>query len=310
MATYGVTTFQFDDATIRGTLKETFRTRYQEGTPIWQKCGFKKETTDSPFEEMSDFSGLGLAPRKEQFEQIAIDVPKQNYTKRINVLQYAIMVPVSEEALRFLRKGKSNIKQFLKPSQMVADSIKVTNEILAADVFGNAFSSTLGLGPDGQPLVSASHKLGRGGTASNSLGAVSLSQTGLEAALIVDAKIPDDAGIPVGNPEGRKIIVINEDEKFNAKRILSSALQSDNNLNAENALKDVDLMPQANRFLSSTSNWFMVNTQVESCLICLVEQEADLREHGDDKRYAMYFSAYESIAFDWFNWRGCIGSSF
>jgi hypothetical protein len=313
MATYGISVSQFDDASIRGTIKSAFRHKYRESTPLWQNCGFQKDDTESPFEEYTSVSGIGVAPRKEQFQQIAIDVPKQNYTKRINVLQYAIMVPVSEEALRWLKKGKMSLKSFIKPSELCAESIKVTNELLAADVFGNAFSSTVGLGMDGQPLISASHKLGRGGTGSNYIGKVSLSQSGLEAGLIQGNKMPDDVNLPVGVGDNKKrLIVIQEDERYNAKRIIQSTLQSDTNNNAINALKgDISIEDvRPNRYLPSTSNWFIVNQGVENALICLEEMKADMRDHGDDKRYVMYFSGYESIAFDWFEWRGVQGSDF
>jgi hypothetical protein len=312
MATYGLSTSQFDDASIRGTIKGAFRHKYREGTPIWKSCGFEVDTTKKPFEEYTSLTGIGLAPRKEQFQQIAIDVPKQNYTKRINLLQYAIMVPVSEEALRWLNSGGMSVKQFLKPSEMTAESMKVTNEILAADIFGNAFSTTVGLGPDGLSLVNSAHKLGRGGTGSNYIGKVSLSQTGLEAALIQGRKMPDDVGLPVGVGDGEKLVIIQEDERYNAIRIITSTLQSNTTNNAVNALKnDIKIENvKSNRYLPSTSNWFIRNQGVENALICLQEVEADMRDHGDDKRYVMYFSAYESIAFDWFEWRGVQGSDF
>lgn len=312
MATYGISVSQFDDASIRGTIKSAFRHKYRETSPIWKECGFQVDDTNAPFEEYTSVSGIGLAPRKEQFQQIAIDVPKQNFTKRINVLQYAIMVPVSEEALRWLKNSKMSLKAFIKPSELCAESIKVTNELLAADVFGNAFSATVGLGMDGQPLVSATHKLGRGNTGSNYIGRVSLSQTGLEAALIQGRKMPDDVGLPVGVGQGERLIVCQEDERYNAIRIITSTLQSNTTNNAVNALKG-DLKIEnlrTNRYLPSTTNWFIVNKGVENALICLQEKEADMRDHGDDKRYVMYFSGYESIAFDWFEWRGVQGSDF
>lgn len=308
MGASGISTSQFDDAVLRGRVISTFRIRYNEKTPIYKQCGFEHMTTDGPFEEMTGYTGIGLAQRREEFQQVAIDVPKQNYTKRINVVSYAIMIPVSDEALRFLRKGKMPLRTFLKPSQLVAESIAETKEILASDVFGNAFDTNF-TGVDGQPLVSASHKLGRGGTASNYIGNVSLSQEGIEAALIQGRKMPNEVGLPTGVGDEEKILVTNEDLGFDLERILESTLQSDTANNTKNVLKGKKIRPQQNRYLPSASNWFMVNTGIKDGLIELVETDADLRDFGDEKTHSMYFEAYMMLAFDWFEWRRIQGSN-
>jgi hypothetical protein len=309
MATAGLSTHQFDDAAIRGRVKSAFRHRYEEKTPVYKMCGFESDTTDAPFEEYTSFTGIGLAPRREEFQQVAIDVPKQNYTKRVNVLSYAIMVPVSDEALRFLKRNKLPIRTFLKPSQLVAESLAETKEVLASEVFGNAFDSTYA-GMDGQPLVSATHKLGRSGTASNYIGNVSLSQEGIEAALIQGRKMPSDVGLPIGVGDEEKIILTQEDLTFDLERILDSTLQSDTANNAKNVLKGKKLKPASNRYLPSVSNWFIINTGVKDGLIELTETDADMRDFGDEKTHTMYFEAYMMIAFDWFEWRRVQGSNF
>lgn len=309
MATFGVTSHQFDDAAIRGTVKSAFRHKYDESTPLWKACGFEEDSTNSPFEEYTSFTGIGLAPRREQGQQVAIDVPKQNYTKRVNVLNYAIMVPVTQEALRFFKRGKMPMRTFIKPSEMVAESLAQTCEILASDVFGNAFDTNF-TGVDAQPLVSASHKLGRSGTASNFIGTVSLSQEGIEAALIQGRKMPDDVGLPVGVGSGEKLILTNEDLSFDIERILDSTLQSDTANNTKNVLKGKGLKAVQNRYLPSTSNWFIINTSIKDGLIALFETKPEMNDFGDDKTHTMYFEGYMMVAFDWFEWRRVQGSNF
>lgn len=309
MATSGVSVSQFDDAVLKGRVLSAFRHRYEEKTPIYKQCGFETMTTDAPFEELTSFTGIGLAQRREEFQQVAIDVPKQNYTKRISVLSYAIMIPVSDEALRFLKKNKMPLRTFLKPAQLVAESMAETKEILASDVFGNAFDTNF-TGMDGQPLVSASHKLGRGGTFSNYIGNVSLSQEGIEAAMIQGRKMPNDVGLPTGVGDEERIILTNEDLSFDLERILESTLQSDTANNTKNVLKGKKLRPQTNRYLPSASNWFMINTGIKDGLIELVETDVTLKEFGDDKTHTMYFEAYMMLTFDLFEPRRTQGSNF
>jgi len=112
-----------DDAAIRGTLKGAFRKTYDTKAPKWKACGFEQDSTVKPFEEFSSFSGISLAPRREEFSQTATDVPKQNYTMRIRMLEYAVMIPVSDSAVRFLKRGMGSVREFIRPAEMAAESM-------------------------------------------------------------------------------------------------------------------------------------------------------------------------------------------
>lgn len=310
MATSGLTTHQLDDAAMRGTIKSAFRVKYQESKPLWKSMGYEEDTTVRPWEEFTSFTGIGLAPRKEENQQVAIDTPKQNYTRRISLYEYAIMTATSEAMIRFIKRGLASLREFIKPAEMAAESIKQTNEVLAADVFGNAFNTAF-TGSDGQPLVSASHKLGAGGTASNYIGVASFSQSSLEAALIQGDRFVDDKGLQVGVKDGKRILLIPPEYRLEAKRILMSTLQSNTANNAINVLKDENLEPAPNRYLPSTTNWFMVNTGEEDGLHCLTETEATMRSFTDDKTHTMYNQAYQMKGFDFgLNFRRVQGSDF
>jgi hypothetical protein len=312
MGTNGLTTHQFDDAFIRGSIKSAFRVAIDESTPLWKACGFEELETDKPWEEFSSFSGIGPAPRREEFQQIAIDTPKQNYTQRVNLHEYAIAIPVSDTALRFLKRGKTPIRAALKPSKMAAESIQVTNELLASDVFGNAFDTTNFTGMDGQPLVSASHKLGKSSaTASNKIGTVAFSQSALEAAGVQARKFPDDVNLPVGVKKGQKpLIVAQEDLDDEIDRVLNSTLQSNTANNAINTVKG-KYDKATNRYLPSTTNWFVVHRAEEDGLYAIFETMPTMKEFGDDKVHAMYFEAYQMVGFDFgLNWRRVQGSDF
>lgn len=310
MATSGLTTHQMDDAAMRGTIKSAFRVKYKESTPKWKSMGFEEESTVRPWEEYTSFTGIGLAPRKEENQQVAIDVPKQNYTRRINVYEYAIMIPVSEAMDRFIKRGVVSIREYIKPSEMTAESMKQTNEVLAVDIFGNAFNSAYS-GSDGVALVSTAHKLGRGGTASNYIGVASFSQSSIEAAVIQGDRFLDDVGLQVGVKDGKRKLIIPVEYRMEARRILKSEKQSNNNTNAINALIDEDLDVVSNRYLPSTTNWFMVNAGETDGLHCNTETEAEMRSFKDDKTHTKYFQAYQMKGFDFgLNWRRVQGSDF
>lgn len=299
----GFTSKQQTEAALKGTLKRMFYRTMESQKPVYKECGFEEDTTKDPFEDYSSMTGLGLAPAKKELAQIAVDVPKQNGTKRISLTAYALMMPISEEARRF---GK--YKEMTKGAKLVAESLNMTVEYLAADVFGKAFSTTQNLSPiDSKPLVSDTHKLGGGGTFSNYLGSVSFSQTSLEQAIIVGRKLPNDRGMPIGVPNGDRLLVINEDYTFEAERILNSTNQSDTANNAINTLKG-KFKVAPNRFLPSTSNWFIRHQAVEGGLIILWETKPEFREGKDDKTRALFFDGYMMVAADWFEPRAVLGS--
>jgi len=308
MATESITSHEFDDASLRGTIMKMWRHRNGMQAKRWEKQGFKKMTTKKPFEEFSRMSGIGPAPIKEQNAQTKIDVPKQGETKRVNVTARAVMIPISEEMQRFLSRGQISPRQVLKPTEMVNDSVHIAMETDAADIFANAFDTTNAPGPDLVSLVNDSHRLIKGGTDSNYIGPVSFDQASLEAAAVQSRKFLDDVGIPVGVGDGERILALPEDYVEEAERILMSTLQSDNANNAINVLKNKRYRIEGNPHFASSSNWFVVHPQIDGCLIMLVETEPRVDDFGDDKTGTRFFRAYVMYGVDFYEWRGIQGS--
>jgi len=311
MATSFISSKQWDDAVLRGSVKRAFYATKEENKPYFDMLGFEEDTTQDPFDEFTSRSGIGLARRKEEGGQVKIDVPKQNYTIRVNQVAYAIMVPISEEAIRFMKRGRVKPKNFFKPTEDVAISMTQTQDVLAHDIFGNAFDSTFSQSQgDGQPLISTTHKLGKGGTASNHLGAAGFSQTSLEAACIQADRFPDEGGLPIGVKRGKRLIVMPPEYRFEAKEILTSTQRSDTANNATNAIKDEGFEIAVSPLLPSATNWFVVNTGEKEGLYYIAETPPKMRDFGDDKVHVMYFQGYMMIAFAFgLNWRRVQGSN-
>jgi hypothetical protein len=307
MPNIGFSQSGLDDATLRGNVECAYRLETSKET-LYSKCGFKEMDTKRPFEEFTSFTGLGTAKEKHAFTAVQTDVPKQNYLKRVSVISYAIATGIDSATMRFIKGGHKDVREAIAPAKLVAESMRNTNELMAADVFGNAFSTSFPH-PDGAALCSASHKLGgSGAAASNTLGAVSMSQTSFEAALIAANKMPSDRNIPMGTGDNH-MVVCPEDLAFTAKRILESEGQSDTASRALNALKGRYTKIQTNRLLPSSSNWFVLNTDIDYCLIALFETKPDIKSFGDEKVDAMWWKCYQMCAFDFYEWRGILGSS-
>jgi hypothetical protein len=311
MATQFVSVSAMSDAALQGTVVDAFRTSIDENEKLWKSTlGFEESETTKPFEEYENWAGIGSAPPRREGEQFVTDTPKQGFRLRISQLEYGIMIPISESTWRFVKRGEKNLREVMKPAEMVAESMAVTNEILASDIYGNAFSASF-TGPDGVSLVSNAHVLIRGGTDSNYLGAVSFSQSSLEAAIVQGDRMKEDTGLQRGVKPGKRRLVIPNEYQFEAKRILESTGQSNTANNAINALKDEGLMPAKNRWLPSTTNWFIRNMGETNTLHAIFETKPKVDSFGDDKLHMRYFRCYQMCAFAFgLNWRGVQGSDF
>lgn len=289
-----ITTHEFTDAILSGSIKSKFEQTVKASEKKWKALGFKEETTTKPFEEYVEIAGLGLPSERLELQQAPFDSIKVGATTRLNLLSYGINMAVAKEAQRNKR-----INQILKGAKSVADSLATALEILAADVYSNAFSTTTQLLPDGYCICSASHLDPRGNTFSTYLGSTSFTESSIEAALIAAEKMASSTGIPTGVKP--KAIVVPPEYKFEARRILQSPQQSHTGNNAINALKDDNLKPEINRYLSSTSNWFVVN-DVENGLVCLWGEKPNVVEVGQDLNRASIWSGNMMVAF------GCAGN--
>lgn len=289
------------DASLKETLLFAFNTA-SEGTPEYKGCGFKEITSNDAYEEMTEYAGFGPAPRKEELATMAVDVIQQGYTKRVNQYAYSVMMPISREAKKFAK-----YKEAIDGAGAIAESLRLRVEYLCADVFANAFDATNWAGPDGQPLCSTSHKLTRGGTFSTRMATdASLSETAIETIITQCRKMVGSHGHPVGlNPMK---VVGPYDLEMEAKRILKSDLQNDTMNNAVNAIKDEGITFKGNRFLSSTTNWF-VTTSAKRGLYVIWTTKAEADTFEVEAQQATVFSGYEMLGVDWVDPRAVIGSN-
>jgi hypothetical protein len=298
----GVVTSQFTDPVLRGSLLETFKVANEARDPEWKKCGFQEMTSDKAFEEIAEFAGLGLAPRREELQQGAVDIVKQGYTVRINQYAYSINMPVSREALKF-----KQYRDAINGAESVNESLHNSVEVLAADVFGNSFSTTVNLLPDGKPISATGHKLPRGGTFDTVITAASVGQTALESMFILAAKMPGGHGIPVGVK--LKKILVPWEQYFETKRVLMSGQQYDTSNNAINPLKDEGLQIVTNRYLPSTTNWWGI-TDAKLGLLLIWTEKPNMVEVGMDLNRATVYSGNMMLGISCVNPRKLLGSNF
>lgn len=298
----GVQVSQFTDPVLRGSISDTFNAWNADkmSKEIYKDCGFKQMETSKAFEEFTEFAGLGLAPRQNEFQNAATDIVKQGVEVRINQYIYGINMPVGQLALK-----SKEVKGAIQSTKAVAESLYNSREILHADVFANAFTATL---PDGQAVIGAAGLLPRGGTMDNLLAGASFADTSVEAGCIKADKMPGGHGIPVGVEV--KAVLIPPEYRFDAVRIFKSTNQPgllNNNTNAVRMeLGDVKIV--RNRFFASASNWFLL-TDADLGLITVWMQKPDIEEVGMSHQKAVIFYGSQILGIGVVNRRSLIGSN-
>jgi hypothetical protein len=215
---------------------------------------FDTESSDRAFEEEVMIVGFGNASVKGEGNAVSYDNATEGFTARYAHETVALAFSLTEEAV------EDNLYDRLgsRYTKALARSMANTKQIKAASVLNNAFSSSY-TGGDGVALVSNSHPLGGGGTASNRPTAYAdLNETSLEDALINISTLVDDRNLTIAL-QGRKLIVPPA-LQFVADRLLQSPGRVGTSDNDINAIKNMGMVPEGyvvNNYLTDTDAWFL-----------------------------------------------------
>lgn len=289
---------------VRRALKLTLDTVWgdeMKGTPIWEQCGYRVTSTTDNYIDDQEYAGTGTMPVKAQGAMMAIDSIQEGYSKRYNMDTFALRMIVSEEALSDCKYDKA-----IDGARHIANSAKWTQEYEGANTFIRAFNSTF-VGSDSVSLCSSAHLLPKGGTFANQFSTpLSLSETALEQMSINMTKLPSSNGLIRGYKI--KKLVIPEDLKFRAMRILKSEQQNDTANNAVNVLKGMGIEVVSNPYFTSATNWWTVS-DAPNGLRWVWREKPKFREHNTEDTLTATYSGYMRFAYGWTDPRGVYGSN-
>jgi hypothetical protein len=217
-----------------------------------------KTIKSDKYEEIDvEMKFLGPADIKLEGQPGAIDTMGQRITTNYIHKRISNGFSITREAI------DDNLykNQFPEQAKSLRDSLRVTKNMLGANILNQAFNSAFALG-DGQPLCSQSHPID-GGVFSNAFGTgeatVDFSEAGLEQAIIQIQKFPMQSGILCQTMP--KKIIIPRELQFAASRLLNSAFRTDTANNDISALYHNDYIPEGyrvNQFLDSATAWFVL----------------------------------------------------
>ena len=265
---------------------------------------FETESSDRAFEEEVMIVGFGNASIKGEGNAVEYDNATEGFTARYAHETVALAFSLTEEAV------EDNLYDRLgsRYTKALARSMANTKQIKAASVLNNAFSSSF-TGGDGVALVSNSHPLGGGGTASNRPTAYAdLNETSLEDALINISTLVDDRNLTIAL-QGRKLIVPPA-LQFVADRLLQSPGRVGTSDNDINAMKNMGMVPEGyvvNNYLTDTDAWFL-KTDCPDGFKHFERSPMQTSLEGDFDTGNMRYKARERYSFGYSNWRAVFAS--
>lgn len=199
--------------------------------------------------------------------------------------------------------------QIRKAAQALARAARSTVEVKAASVLNTAFSANAN-NWKGEALISASHSLLGGGTTSNSLGTVALSEPNLELAFKLAREQVDERGLKIQmNPN---LLIVPPALEFTAEKIAKSIQLPSVGIGSNQDVNDIN--PLRGRFqvvvldyLTDATNWFLVDTAMNPLNFFWREKMSFKSENDFDTDVAKY-KARMRFSYGWTDWRGIIGS--
>jgi len=276
---------------------------YAEFKPEYPQL-FDTFNSSRNFEEDVGVSSFGLAKTKSEGSAIQYDTERQAFITRYTHVVYALGFMISREA--FDDDQYDVVGQ--RKAQGLAFSMRQTKEIVAANVYNNAFTSGY-TGGDGSILAVSSHPNLAGGTWSNVPStAVDLSEAALEQAVIDIAGWTNDRGLKIAVLPKRLIIPVNL--WFDATRILKADKQPNDLNNNPNAIRTLGLVPEVvvNHYLTDTDAWFL-STNVKNGMKHWERWPDRFEMDNDFDTENAKFKAIGRYSFGWTDPRGLYASA-
>ncbi len=271
---------------------------------------FETKNSTKAWEEDVGITGFGTAAIKTEGNPIGYDTEQQGFLSRYNHVVYGLGFIITEEMMEDDQYDTVGPRR----TEGLAYSMRITKEIVAANIYNRAFNAGF-VGGDGASLIaspggggSLNHPNVSGGNWNNGpVTAADLSEAALEQAVIDIGNLLDDRGKQMKVLP--KKLIIKNDLQFEAERILRSTNRVATTDNDLNALKTMGSIPQIaiNHYLTDVDAWF-IRTDIPNGMTCFTRRAAKFAMDNDHDTSNAKFKCTERYSFGWTDPRGLYGS--
>jgi hypothetical protein len=254
-------------------------------------------------EKESLITGFGKVPKKDKGTAISYDDPIEGLPKTFIHDSYGMGFRVTREAHDDDLFGKMDAMP-----KKLGESAKETIEGDIADIYNYAFTDSSAYhGPDGKPLVHASHPLLDGGTGSNVLATpADLSVTSVQLMMTLLEDTVNERNINA--PMTGTLLVVPAGERFTVREILHSTDRPDTANRAKNVLTEDNLKFIVVNRLTDADAWFLIDE--EQYKLNMYFRQRPIFESGNDfDTKDGKFSTFFRFSRGWVDWKGVAGTA-
>lgn len=223
---------------------------YRRYPPLWKRMLIMRKATKA-FEKEQGVTGFGPAGEKDHGDSVPFIDLLQGYQREYVMITYALGTSITRELMEDEQYNVIN-----NVPRMLAESMRQTEEIVAASVFNLGFSTMLGA--DGLSFFNSAHVNVRGGTQRNIPAVASdLTQASLEQGFIDIHDWQDDSQLRI-NLLPEKLLVA-PTNRFVGEKILGTKFavgSADNDINPMAGQLDLIVNP----FLTDPDAWFVLTS--------------------------------------------------
>jgi len=285
-------------------FRKTFFTHLKDRKKEYEQL-FYMTTSKRAYEEHLEGTMFGSMPKKPEGTSIVYQDPIQGGVKRFTHVTYAMGFRVTEEMMEDDLYGVVGNKN----SRALKRSAMNAREVAAFNIFNLSFTTEYGFPKNGsnEALVSTSHTLIGGGTASNRPSTdVDISYAALEAAVLNFNTLVDERNLPIDiMPE---TLLFHPTDLFLVSELLESEYRPFTANNEINPLKS-RFKPVWSRYLSDPDAWWLVGEKSEEGLIGFIRRELRFQNGDDFDSGDAKYKASQRFSFGCSEWRYLYGSS-
>jgi hypothetical protein len=291
------------EKTVRGIMFQQLK----ELRPIYRDY-YNIKKSDKKFERVHSMVPFGNVPEKAEGAVYTMDTLRPGYTKDFTHVEFGLGFEHTQTAVE-----DDQYDQLVQASKWLMFSARVVQEIRAANVFNNGFTTETT--PDGSSFFNTSHTLKGGGSRRNRLATdADLSVNSLSDALTdLQTETRDEADHLAAPVTGLTLLVPPAIE-FLAARLLESqnlAQTADNDLNTLRTRRRWRLI--VNPYLTDTDAWFvgaseksrhgLTSYQRVALRVLPVREDAKTGNQIIKVRFRQSWGAWS-----WQNWYGTAGA--
>jgi len=281
-------------------IREIWGNKYTDWPSLYTQI-FEVKKSDKAFEKEQGVTGLPLASIKDQGSPIPFVDPFQGFQREYVNTTYAIGASVTREMYDDAQYNYIN-----SLPEMLARSMRQTEETTHFNILNNGFSSTTGTS-DGVSIINASHPMVGGGTALRNQPATAsdLTMTSLETAFTDIMDFYDDQLLKIRVMP--KFLVVPTalwavgEKVLGTDRVVGSA---DNDINVVRGKVKLIVSP----WLTDTDAWFVVTDAMHG-LTSYTRREAEIDRDNDFDTQNLKFSATRRWSQGLTDFRGIYGSA-